>query len=129
MSQRHRLSFLSSRTERTPDVGGVGRMTTAHLGMLLWALFVGLSFPAVGLLSEGLPPLLLTAMRFVIAALVLAVKQTAWVDSSTSRKRSTASRARSMVSDAWREGRCSECGLPKQELRKSSCCAASWDSP
>lgn len=72
MSQRHRLSFLSSRTERTPDVGGVGRMTTAHLGMLLWAMFVGLSFPAVGLLSEGLPPLLLTAMRFVIAALVLA---------------------------------------------------------
>lgn len=72
MSQRHRLSFLSSRTERTPDAGGVGRVTTAHLGMLLWALFVGLSFPAVRLLSEGLPPLLLTAMRFVIAALVLA---------------------------------------------------------
>lgn len=48
------------------------RTTQAHLGMLLWALFVGLSFPAVGLLSEGLPPLLLTAMRFSIAALVLA---------------------------------------------------------
>ncbi len=48
------------------------RTTLAHLGMLLWALFVGLSFPAVGLLSEGLPPLLLTAMRFGIAALVLA---------------------------------------------------------
>lgn len=72
MSQRHRLSFLSSQTERTTDAGGVGRVTAAHLGMLLWALFVGLSFPAVGLLSEGLPPLLLTAMRFVIAALVLA---------------------------------------------------------
>lgn len=40
--------------------------------MLLWSLFVGLSFPAVGLLSEGLPPLLLTALRFSIAALVLA---------------------------------------------------------
>jgi len=39
--------------------------------MLLWALFVGLSFPAVGLMSEGLPPLLLTAMRFTIAALAL----------------------------------------------------------
>ncbi|MCC8344709.1 DMT family transporter [Pseudomonas stutzeri] len=48
------------------------RVTQAHLGMLLWALFVGLSFPAVGLLSDGLPPLLLTAMRFAIAALVLA---------------------------------------------------------
>jgi len=48
------------------------RPTQAHLGMLLWALFVGLSFPAVGMLSEGLPPLLLTAIRFSIAALVLA---------------------------------------------------------
>ena len=43
----------------------------AHLGMLLWALIVGLSFPAVGLMSEGLPPLMLTAMRFVIAALAI----------------------------------------------------------
>lgn len=43
----------------------------AHLGMLGWALLVGLSFPAVGLLSEGLPPLFLTAMRFTIAALAL----------------------------------------------------------
>lgn len=48
------------------------KTTAAHLGMLLWALFVGLSFPAVGLLSEGLPPLLLTSMRFSVAALVLA---------------------------------------------------------
>ncbi|MBE7927662.1 MULTISPECIES: DMT family transporter [Pseudomonadaceae] len=48
------------------------RTTLAHLGMLLWAAFVGLSFPAVGLLGEGLPPLLLTCMRFTIAALVLA---------------------------------------------------------
>lgn len=47
------------------------RTRRAHLGMLLWALFVGLSFPAVGLMSEGLPPLLLTAMRFSIAALAL----------------------------------------------------------
>ena len=46
-------------------------VTGAHLGMLLWALFVGLSFPAVGLMSEGLPPLLLTAMRFGIATLAL----------------------------------------------------------
>lgn len=44
----------------------------AHLGMVLWALLVGLSFPAVGLLTEGLPPLLLTAMRFTIAGVVLA---------------------------------------------------------
>lgn len=43
----------------------------AHLGMLIWALLVGLSFPAVGLLSEGLPPLLLTALRFAIAALAV----------------------------------------------------------
>lgn len=47
---------------------GVAR---AHGGMLLWALFVGLSFPAVGLMSEGLPPLLLTAIRFAVAALAL----------------------------------------------------------
>lgn len=46
-------------------------ITGAHLGMLLWALIVGASFPAVGLLSEGLPPLLLTAMRFAIAALAM----------------------------------------------------------
>ncbi|WP_254276376.1 DMT family transporter [Halomonas sp. 3H] len=38
----------------------------AHLGMLLWAVLVGLSFPAVGLMSE-LPPLSLTALRFAIA--------------------------------------------------------------
>ncbi|MCE0732703.1 DMT family transporter [Halomonas sp. G15] len=38
----------------------------AHLGMLLWAALVGLSFPVVGLMSE-LPPLLLTALRFAIA--------------------------------------------------------------
>lgn len=44
---------------------------TAHGGMLLWAIVVGLSFPAVGLLTQGLPPLLLTAGRFAIAALVL----------------------------------------------------------
>lgn len=44
---------------------------SAHTGMLLWALIVGLSFPAVGLMSEGLPPLLLTAMRFTIASLAL----------------------------------------------------------
>lgn len=43
----------------------------AHLGMMLWALLVGLSFPAVGLMSEGLPPLLLTAIRFAVAALAL----------------------------------------------------------
>src|SRR5690625_7689386 len=43
----------------------------AHLAMLLWAVIVGLSFPAVGLLTEGLPPLLLTALRFAIAALAL----------------------------------------------------------
>ncbi|MGR4070301.1 DMT family transporter [Billgrantia sp. C5P2] len=38
----------------------------AHLGMLLWSLLVGLSFPAVGLMGE-LPPLSLTALRFAIA--------------------------------------------------------------
>ncbi|MCJ9428059.1 DMT family transporter [Kordiimonas marina] len=45
--------------------------TNAHIGMLLWALIVGTSFPAVGLLSHGLPPLLLTAMRFMIGALAM----------------------------------------------------------
>ncbi|MEH6650593.1 MAG: DMT family transporter [Motiliproteus sp.] len=43
----------------------------AHQGMLLWTLIVGLSFPAVGMMSEGLPPLLLTAIRFAIAALAI----------------------------------------------------------
>lgn len=43
----------------------------AHAGMLLWALLVGLSFPAVGLLGQQLPPLWLTALRFTIAALAL----------------------------------------------------------
>lgn len=38
--------------------------------MLVWALLVGLSFPAVGLMSE-LPPLLLTALRFGIACVGL----------------------------------------------------------
>lgn len=44
---------------------------SASMGMLLWALIVGLSFPAVGMMSEGLPPLLLTAVRFAIAALAI----------------------------------------------------------
>ncbi|GAB2789864.1 hypothetical protein GCM10027040_15180 [Halomonas shantousis] len=39
--------------------------------MLIWTLLVGFSFPAVGMLSEGLPPMLLTALRFAIAALAL----------------------------------------------------------
>lgn len=43
----------------------------SHLSMLLWALIVGSSFPAVGMMSEGLPPLLLTAIRFAVAALAL----------------------------------------------------------
>ncbi|WPZ15141.1 DMT family transporter [Nitratireductor rhodophyticola] len=44
----------------------------AHGGMFVWTLIVGLSFPAVGLLSEGLPPLFLTAIRFAIAAIAFA---------------------------------------------------------
>lgn len=52
--------------EPTPSKG------RAHLGMLLWAALVGLSFPAVGLLGENLPPLLLTSFRFLVAALALA---------------------------------------------------------
>ncbi|SDM29088.1 EamA-like transporter family protein [Modicisalibacter muralis] len=55
----------------TPRIIATQDMTRAHLGMLVWALIVGLSFPAVGLMSEGLPPLLLTAMRFAIAALAI----------------------------------------------------------
>ncbi|EKF20973.1 DMT family transporter [Nitratireductor pacificus] len=45
--------------------------TGAHAGMFFWALIVGASFPVVGLLTEGLPPLLLTALRFTIAALAM----------------------------------------------------------
>ncbi|WP_458526675.1 DMT family transporter [Onishia taeanensis] len=43
----------------------------AHLGLLLWTLLVGLSFPAVGLVDPALPPMLLTALRFAVAALAL----------------------------------------------------------
>lgn len=53
----------------------------AHGGMLLWALLVGLSFPAVGLLGEDLPPLWLTALRFAVADLALSplyLRQSAW---------------------------------------------------
>ncbi len=46
-------------------------VANAHLGMLLWALIVGSSFPIVGMMSEGLPPLWLTAIRFVIATLAM----------------------------------------------------------
>ena len=53
------------------DLVGLAPHRVAHLGMLLWALIVGLSFPVVVLMSEGLPPLLLTAIRFAIAALAV----------------------------------------------------------
>lgn len=53
-----------------PDVSSPATRS-AHAGMFLWAMIVGLSFPAVGLLGEGLPPLFLTAIRFAIAALAL----------------------------------------------------------
>ncbi|MEG3639385.1 EamA family transporter [Magnetococcus sp. PR-3] len=43
----------------------------AHMGMFVWTIIVGFSFPAVGWMSEGLPPMLLTAIRFLIAALVI----------------------------------------------------------
>ena len=59
------------RTELMPAFSTAHGARPAHHGMLVWALIVGLSFPAVGLMSEGLPPLLLTAMRFVIAALAI----------------------------------------------------------
>jgi len=58
-------------TDRMPASNTAHDARPAHHGMLLWALIVGLSFPAVGLMSEGLPPLLLTAIRFVIAALAI----------------------------------------------------------
>lgn len=43
----------------------------AHGGMVLWALIVGLSFPIVGHLNADLPPLTLTALRFLIATLAM----------------------------------------------------------
>lgn len=46
-------------------------MRTAHLSMLLRAILLGLSFNAVGLMAEGLPPLLLTSLRFLIAAMAM----------------------------------------------------------
>lgn len=44
------------------------RVSRAHLGMLLWVVIVGSSFPIVAGMSAGLPPLSLTAIRFAIAA-------------------------------------------------------------
>ncbi|WP_205633613.1 DMT family transporter [Labilithrix luteola] len=43
----------------------------AHLEMLLRAVILGLSFTVVGLTREGLPPLLLTALRFAVGAVAL----------------------------------------------------------
>ncbi len=43
----------------------------AHFGMLIWAAIVGLSFPAVGQMTQGLPPMLLTSIRFAVAALAI----------------------------------------------------------
>ena len=48
------------------------KISKAHGGMLIWALIVGSSFLVVGLMSEGLPPLLLTAIRFLVAAIAMA---------------------------------------------------------
>jgi len=48
-----------------------GEILRAHLGMLLRALILGLSFTVVGLMGQALPPLLLTALRFAIAASAL----------------------------------------------------------
>lgn len=44
----------------------------AHLNLILWAVIVGLSFPVVSALTDGLPPVLLTSLRFAIAILSLA---------------------------------------------------------
>jgi drug/metabolite transporter (DMT)-like permease len=52
-------------------IGMTQDTTRAHLGMLLRAVILGLSFSVVGLLTVGLPPLLLTALRFAIAAIAL----------------------------------------------------------
>ena len=69
--------FAFSANESPLDRAQAATKTTSksalnsHLGMLLWALIVGSSFPAVGMMSEGLPPLLLTAIRFAVAALAI----------------------------------------------------------
>ena len=55
----------------TPGAGAGQGSKSAHLGMLLWALIVASSFPAVVMMTEGLPPLLLTAIRFIVAALAI----------------------------------------------------------
>ncbi len=65
------LQLLLERTALMSGAMKKNSLTNVHLSMLLWALIVGASFPIVGLLSEGLPPLLLTAMRFAIAAVTM----------------------------------------------------------
>ncbi|MGD9807968.1 MAG: DMT family transporter [Deferribacterales bacterium] len=46
-------------------------MLRAHISLLLWAFIVGLSFPVVSALTDGLPPVFLTSFRFIIAILAL----------------------------------------------------------
>ncbi|MEM7209516.1 MAG: DMT family transporter [Pseudomonadota bacterium] len=59
--------MLLSRAEKSDG----SRSLNAHFGMLVWALIVGSSFPVVVMMTEGLPPLLLTAIRFLMAAFLL----------------------------------------------------------
>jgi hypothetical protein len=59
----------------------------------------------------------------LIAALAFAQKHTTWLASSTSKKRSTASRARSMIAVLARALLDSECGLPNTPVRKRRMCA------
>ncbi len=58
----------------------------AHLNLLLWTFIVGLSFPAVSMLSKGLPPILLTSFRFAVAILSIAPFLKGKTDVKPSRK-------------------------------------------
>jgi drug/metabolite transporter (DMT)-like permease len=64
-----RMGSVSMRELKMIDVDR-DRMR-AHLSMLLRALVIGLSFSAVGLITKGQPPILLTALRFPIAAVAM----------------------------------------------------------
>jgi drug/metabolite transporter (DMT)-like permease len=70
-TQKTRLASVPLPTPEAGMSDTTQGVAQAHLGMMVWALIVGLSFPAVGLITEGLPPLLLTAIRFAIATLAI----------------------------------------------------------
>jgi len=43
----------------------------AHIGMIIWAVIISFSFTALKHLTEGLPPMIITSVRFLLASAAL----------------------------------------------------------